>query len=281
MLEWLEIAGAAGQYLDEEENRKWLKDRYDRTLDYILKGETQIAIFGAGGVGKTRFSKLLMAEDPMALTPGYGADVTVKDDPLPGNLSARLLVAPGQRIFVDQEWPDVFKILQAARSVFVVNVVAYGYHAIDGTGFKSNPQFAELGTSDAAAQQYFTDRRQVELARFQDLAKGLENLTRPFRMLTLVAKEDLWADRRDEVQAHYGDLETSAYAQAVQDLAEKFEANGVKMYHNFLPVAQISENLVTPKGDLLVPTVAGFDGARRRNSVYGALRYFTDLLGRK
>lgn len=72
-------------------------------------------------------------------------------------------------------------------------------------------------------------------------------------MLTVVTKQDLWWEQRDEVRKHY----EGPYAEAVDGLRQRVGAQNFT--HKLWSVSLITKNLRDGEGQLLVPTARGYD----------------------
>ena len=87
-----------------------------------------------------------------------------------------------------------------------------------------------------------------------DLAAYLEKTTTPLKMLTLVTKQDLWWNEREDVTRHY---ENTEYA---TQIARIRAAKGDQHFaHEFGYVSLCLSNLKSGDGTLIAPTTAGYD----------------------
>ncbi|HXP83673.1 MAG TPA: hypothetical protein VN841_03080 [Bryobacteraceae bacterium] len=106
-----------------------IRKQAKRLLYRVRNGKVVIPIFGAGGVGKTTVSKLLVGHDPLSITAAYEPSPSVETRKLTGDIPGQLLAAPGQTARVRTHWPALFKKLATGESFGLINVVAYGYHS--------------------------------------------------------------------------------------------------------------------------------------------------------
>lgn len=267
----LELAKAVG---------KWdaFKNYAKRNYDWLARGETQVAIFGAGGTGKSTFSKVVTSENPLFVDSNYASDITVKTVSFTKDLSARLLVAPGQERYVEEVWPEIFQKMKKRRSLAVINLVAYGYHHFDLGGFEDFEIYEEGMSRDDFLAAYLADRRSVEIDGLRAIADGMQEVQSDVWMLTVVAKQDLWWDEKTDVKAHYSNKSDGGYSKILNDIEDSMTERGLGFSHHFVSVSQVVANLNGPDGNPLKLTCAGYDLDEHKKYLYNYLRRFNDLL---
>lgn len=267
----LELAKAVG---------KWdtLRNYAKRNYDWIAKGETQVAIFGAGGTGKTTFSKVMTSENPLLVDTTYESNVTQKNVMFPGEVSAKLLVAPGQERYIEDVWPDLFKAMENRRSLAVINLVGFGYHHFDVDSFQAFGVYKEGMNRDDFLAAYLDDRREVEIDGLKAVAKGMKEVEADVWMLTVVAKQDLWWDDRERVQQHYFSTKEDCYSRILQDINDDMHERNLRFSHHFIGASQALANFNGPDGLPLKLTCAGYDLDEHRKHLYNYIRRFNDLL---
>ena len=174
---------------------------------------------------------------------------------LTGDIPGQLLVGPGQEHRADRHWPSLYQAVTGGRSLGVLNVVSYGYHAFSPPSYRSLEKIYRDGmTVEAFMAAYGADRRDHEVAMLRKVVDGLSAARGDFWMITVVNKQDLWWDRRDEVRRHY---ETGPYADLIESIRRGVGERSFQ--HEFVPVSLTLGNMTTANGEVLASTVSGYD----------------------
>ncbi|NDW53145.1 hypothetical protein [Aliiroseovarius sp. PrR006] len=255
-----------------------IKNYAKRTLDAILNGETQIAVLGAGGTGKSTFAHVITSDNPLHFDSTYESDIEQKNVQFPGKVSARLLVAPGQARYVSEVWPRIFDTLEKKKSLAIINLVAFGYHSFDLSSFEEFELFTPGMSEEKFLEAYLEQRRGIELERLHALKDGISEVKRNVWMMTVVGKQDLWWSSREKVIKHYTDADGSEYAQLLAEIENDLGARGLAFSHHFVPVSHVVSNFLGPDGQILAPTSAGYDLDEHIKHLYNLTRRFNDLL---
>ncbi|WP_395141476.1 hypothetical protein [Armatimonas sp.] len=252
------IVGAGVAAATDRERRKWLVDQVKKLRRRLRQGTVGIAIFGAGGVGKTTLGTMLDESfDPLAAPRTYKSSVDTETYYFKSNDSQSLLVAPGQERRRATSWAPIFSDLYRSKKVVLINIVAYGYHASEET----------ITDFEIYQQQ----SRVIEQELFQELAQSLKLLTAPIHLITLVVKQDLWWNNQEKVKAHY---EQGEYADILTSL-QNHVGQG-RCPHEFIYASLVLQNLKDGTGKICVPTTSGYDDTLQHESY----RRLLDILER-
>lgn len=250
---FLEIAthAAVTGAFEAYEHRNDLSLWWDR-FTYILKHKKlAVLIVGSGGVGKSTLSKFLCSPSVKVPPEAYKESMLVERLSLPGGAVADLVAAPGQRRHIER-WEDLFdEVKKRGKTFGVINVVSYGYHA---TPLSMSELRGKEDSVPVPFPRYLGDCRQLELELLREVAKLLRRHTKPFWMITLVSKQDLWWPERKNVERHYCGGE---YSQVIEEIRKSHHATGFQ--HEFFSAAVHSQNFYQEDGKLLQPTAAGYD----------------------
>lgn len=259
---------------------KWevFQDYSRRTLDYLKNGETQIAVLGAGGTGKSTFGKLITAENPLLLDSKYQPNIEQEQVKFPGGVSALLLVAPGQKRYVKEVWPKIFQRIESKRSLGIVNIVAYGYHSSDLNSFEDFGVYQTGMSNEDFLKIYLVDRRREEMERLLSLQQGLEKVKRDVWMITIVAKQDIWWNDKKDVTEYYLNSSDGSYNSVLEEISRDFSEKGFTFSHHFIGASQVMSNLMAPDGTVLAPTAAGYDLDEHLKHLHNLIRRFNELL---
>lgn len=236
----------------------FLRRHAKRIVWQIKNGSVAIPLFGCGGTGKTTASKLIVGQDPLEISAAYDESWQVEPVDLPGDVPGQLLVAPGQASRVERHWPSLLARVADGRSVGVVNVVSYGHHSFGerwgGSSLTKHDLYRDGMTEGEFAEAYGAGMRAREVTMLHSLVAGLTAVRRDIWMVTVVNKQDLWWDRREEVRRHY---EEGSYAEQVDAIRRNLGQRSFQ--HEFIPVSLTLGNMVTPAGEVIARTVAGYD----------------------
>jgi adenylate kinase family enzyme len=232
-----------------------LYEAWQKTVELRLKLRRRLAqkrlalaIFGAGGVGKSTLGNFLDEKfDPLEPPKVYRASEDTEEKFLKTNPAQTIFVAPGQPErsgYVNKLLSD---LMQTKRLV-VMNLVAYGYHAT-----------VEDISVDVA--EYFQRNRALELDRWKELTERLTILPAPIKLITVVVKEDLWYPNNTDVRRYY---EQGEYTTILQHL--RSQRGEINCPHEFIYVSLTSHNLADKSGKVLANIVEGYDDVKRHHS---------------
>jgi hypothetical protein len=214
----------------------------------LTRKRLAIAIFGAGGVGKSTLGHFLDEKfDPLATPKPYHPSPDTEDYFLKSNPSQSIFVAPGQTErsgYMGKLLGDLGK----SKRLVVINIVSYGYHA---------PSEEYTGN----VEDHFTASRKIEINNWQELTGMLAVPPASMKLITVVVKEDLWHPNASAVKSYY---EEGEYAQILQQLRSR--RGEMHCPHEFVYVSLTSHNLTDISGRVLAEIVAGYDDVPRRNS---------------
>jgi hypothetical protein len=220
----------------------------------------RVAVFGAGGVGKSTVGKFLAGTlTDEELLKGYLDSFATEKLPISERSFGHVLVASGQRRRQSVR-EELLELVRDGKIGGVINVVAYGYHSFpgDAEGFRNDAAFRDGMDPPAFMDAYLAARRRDELEQLSEAADALSKAPKPLWLLTLVAKQDLWWDRREEVETHYSGGE---YKSLIDRIVGGRGKRGFR--HELVSAALTWENLSYGSGETLAKTAAGYDHAAR------------------
>ncbi len=248
--------------------------KYASRLHYWLKhGSVIVPIFGAGGVGKTTLGRLLAGDEPLEISAPYDESWQIDHVKLPGDVPGMLLVAPGQPMRVERHWSELFGNAHEKTCLGVVNVAAFGYHSF-AIPLKEHDGYEAGMSAGEFLLKYIAARRDLELELLRRLVNGLAAIKRPFWMVTVVNKQDLWWADKVAVKQHY----LADYEDTLASLRDSI--GGRNFQHEFLPVSLTIGNFTASNGDILAPNVSGYDQAVHLRHLQSLFDKLHDLIAR-
>ncbi len=232
-----------------------------KIFNLLKNGELKIAIFGAGGTGKTTLGKLLSGEFTLNdLFQNYQESVATEKYKLDGNIVGSVIVAPGQYRREDT-WNDLLRSLSGGEIKLIIHVVSWGYHSLGESSYLQKSSYVQHAlyqsgmTPEQFVEVYANDCRKRELDVLSKITPHLSiaDQTKTI-MITLITKQDLWWRDRLNVKEYYTE---GNYEKLIQDIRNKLgSANFVHEYHS---TSLVIENLISGNNEFLVLTAQGYD----------------------
>lgn len=249
-------------------HRESIQARFRKSVHYLREGSKRVYVFGAGGVGKTTLKLTLLSDFDVVKDAIYKDTATVEDEILPNaDVWSRIIVAPGQKDRRTNVWPDLFEEIRAGEAAGIIHVTAYGYHSIRrGTSLKGTTHWQRLPedkrTIDAFMPAYLEDKREEECDVWSDVISVASQAPNHPWLMTLVTKQDLWADREEQVRQFY---KNGSYSGAIRDIEQVVGERNVR--HEVTFASFIIQNFLGPEDEVLAKTVGGFDQNKQIESV--------------
>jgi hypothetical protein len=108
---------------------------FKKIFKLLKDGELKIAIFGAGGTGKTTLGKVLSGEFELSsLFQPYQESISIEQYKLDSNVVGSVIVAPGQ-IRREDTWDDLFRTMAGGKFKLIIHTVSWGYHSFGEVGY--------------------------------------------------------------------------------------------------------------------------------------------------
>jgi energy-coupling factor transporter ATP-binding protein EcfA2 len=238
-----------------------LSDKYLPTFKRLVKrikdGELAIAIFGAGGTGKSTLGKYLSGKlENSQLSSGYQESISIEKYILDSNVIGSAIVVPGQERRQDS-WDDLLRTISQGKISLIINVVSWGYHSFGELSYQQSSLYKSGITNQEFLKVYTEEHRQEEL---QALTKIIPHLSvadskkRKILLITLVTKQDLWWNDRLKIQVYY---QKGEYEKQIQAISNKLGSSNFT--HEYCSTSLVVENFVSGTNELLLPTTQGYD----------------------
>ena len=252
-VETLEVLSTATSTIELSEK---LIPTFKKIFSLIKNGELRIAIFGAGGTGKTTLGKLLSGKFELSsFLPTYQESITIEQYKLDSNVFGSVIIAPGQERRQDS-WDDLLRAISGGKIRLIINVVSWGYHSLgEEISYKGHHLYQSGMTSDQFVQEYTRDCQNKELEILRKIEPHISIADQKKTVLiTLVSKQDIWWNNREQVKQYYinGD-----YDKLVQEIRRK--KGSVNFIHEYQSASLVLENFISGAGELLSPTTEGYD----------------------
>ncbi|MFM7475681.1 MAG: ATP-binding cassette domain-containing protein [Microcystis aeruginosa] len=228
---------------------------FKRIFDLLKNGELKIAIFGAGGTGKSTLGKLLSGEFELSgLLQTYQESISIEQYKLESNKIGSVIVAPGQKRREDT-WDDLLRTLVGGKIKLIIHVVSWGYHSFGEFSYTQHWLYQSGMTLEEFLREYAAVCRNRELDVLRRIEPHLSIADqRKTVVITLVTKQDLWWNNRLEVNKHYVE---GAYEQLIQNIRNQRGANN--FIHEYRSTSLVMENFLSGDNELLIPTTQGYD----------------------
>lgn len=250
------MLNALGHFLDIQSILVQLKNLNDK----IRNKNINIAIFGTGGVGKTVVGLLLskLGEKDLKNSEKYlefleelanynrSKKSEYKSFKSESN-TCTLVIAPGQeKQYKDEYWEPIYKDIKDNKVQGLINIVAWGYNS--PYSFKHIPQLKKFESilenttrslTDKELKRYLEDNRKEELKRIESLVDEICNVEKLW-MITVIAKEDLWWNKKSEVINYYKKGEYNSF---IEEIKKRMKRN--KFHHEYVSVSLLINNLIT------------------------------------
>ncbi|QGZ91668.1 ATP-binding cassette domain-containing protein [Microcystis aeruginosa] len=252
---FVETIGAIGTGVGVIEISEKLFPTFKRIFNLLKNGELKIAIFGAGGTGKSTLGKLLSGEFELSgLLQTYQESISIEQYKLESNKIGSVIVAPGQKRREDT-WDDLLRTLVGGKIKLIIHVVSWGYQSFGEFSYTQHRLYQSGMTLEEFLREYAAVCRNREL----DVLRRIEPHfsiadQRKTIVITLVTKQDLWWNNRLEVNKHYVE---GTYEQLIQNIRNKRGANN--FIHEYRSTSLVMENFLSGDNELLIPTTQGYD----------------------
>jgi hypothetical protein len=252
---FVETIGAIGTGVGVIEISEKLFPTFKRIFNLLKNGELKIAIFGAGGTGKSTLGKLLSGEFELSgLLQTYQESISIEQYKLESNKIGSVIVAPGQKRREDT-WDDLLRTLVGGKIKLIIHVVSWGYHSFGEFSYTQHRLYQSGMTLEEFLREYAAVCRNRELDVLRRIEPHLSIADqRKTIVITLVTKQDLWWNNRLEVNKHYVE---GTYEQLIRNIRNKRGANN--FIHEYRSTSLVMENFLSGDNELLIPTTQGYD----------------------
>lgn len=177
---------------------------------------------------------------------------------LSGDPGVEIVVPAGQ--VYRQSISEVRADLVAGRYSGVILVAAFGHHNEGGLGFNSHALYQgnkERFLEAFRAAKLAEERKVIDLLR-----PALEDAPGKLWLLTVVTKQDLWWDRRQDKSSAYL---SGGWAETLKGVSTRRGERAFR--HETAFVCVVQANLEDPEGEVLFKTAAGYDMSKQAESV--------------
>ena len=230
---------------------------FKRLFKRIKDGELAIAIFGAGGTGKSTLGKYLSGTlENNQLSSGYQESISIEKYNLESNVIGSVIVVPGQERRQDS-WDDLLRTISQGKISLIINVVSWGYHSFGELSYQQSSLYKSGITNQEFLEVYTEEHRQEELQALTKITPHLsiaDSKKRKILFITLVTKQDLWWNERSKIQDYY---QKGEYENKIQTIRNKLGSSN--FIHEYCSASLVLENFISGENELLVPTTQGYD----------------------
>jgi hypothetical protein len=181
-------------------------------------------------------------------------------------------VAPGQERREDT-WDDLLRNLASGKVKLIIHVVAWGHHSFGELSYTQHKMYQSGMSADDFVAVYTAERRNRELDVLRKLEPHLAIANqKKMVMITIVTKQDLWWNQRNEVRDHYANGE---YEQIIQGIRNRIGSN--RFVHEYCSSSLVMDNFLSGADEMLVPTTGGYDHRLKSANFRGFLNTIESL----
>jgi len=215
-----------------------------------------VLILGAGGVGKTTLTNLLASgSESLVIAPDkykQSLDIEVASVKLKPGTKIEVTAAPGQPERRKDTWPELEAGIAKGKYRGIIQLVCYGYHSL-GLDLKSLKEYQPGKPVEEILPGVLARQREEELTVFRQLSPYLIATDSKTWLLTVVTKQDLWWEDRENVERYY---RTGEFGKAIADLVGQKPGQNFRseLVHSSLVIG----NYVDSRGLLLKTNTAGY-----------------------
>jgi hypothetical protein len=244
---------------------KWLgDDKFTKARNLISemwdvarRGKPTFLIFGIGGTGKSTMGQYLQTFRVDGLPLEYQTSIVTENSKIASHRFSQVIVYPGQKEFFDGEFTRSMGSISELRRPFIIICLAYGYRSIDPMqkAFINAPQGVEARNEE------------IEFAK-SILAKLPLLRLKKYTLITVINKQDLWWDEKNDVDTYY----ENQYIPLVDKFGNDVGINNLT--HSVFPMCLARSNLLNSEGISIKTGASSFDDRLRS----GYLTYFLTQL---
>lgn len=232
-----------------------------------------VLIIGPGGVGKTTLGQFLSGQDEKATSGSYVESVGTEEFKVADDVNVQIVIPPGQAHRRNATWDQLLEEVQEGKFRGVILIYAYGHHALGDISYKSHRLYDPNKGFEAFVASYLEQCLKTEEQILKIVCDAVKKCAAPIWVLTLVTKQDLWWDERDNVEKHYTE---GKYGKLVREcLGGKSERD---FRHEIVTASLVIRNLITGRNEILKKTVAGYDAPLQEKSFEKLLQVFGALM---
>ncbi|WP_419815264.1 hypothetical protein [Glacieibacterium sp.] len=255
--------------------RKSIAVSISKLIQWIRRKNVILAVFGAGGCGKSTLGLLMRGDlKPDTGAGGYEETTGVEKFSLSGNTLGYLIIPPGQSHRIPQTWPELFRLISAGKSNRIINVVAAGFHSTELEKSRIFPGQV-FDTDDAFIKAYIDDNLLREINALREIVPHIIAAPGKVKMVTLITKQDLWWTNRHMVEDSYS---AGEYGKLISEITSR--KGTASFSHTYVSAALVKQNLKTADGVAIAPTIAGYDDSTRNTNLRNASSKLLQLVGR-
>lgn len=270
-MDFYTTVGLASSAVTLADKSRDIKDSLDKIYRLLTQGKRRIAVFGAGGTGKTTLAYKLTGKAINSFT--YHESPNIEKVSMKGKIIGEYSVAPGQEKRADRYWPELYQEITKGKVNGIINVVAGGFHSvgIDNMSYTQTDYYKE-GSEGEFLNNFLTSQKDVEIDILRKLADEVAKAPNKIWMVTLVNKQDLWWHDRASVKKHYM---SEAYNTIIEDI---HKSKGIHNFnHEYISAALFNLNFRIGN-DFVRETASGYDEPLRTSNYSNFVKLLNSLI---
>jgi hypothetical protein len=235
----------------------------------------RVLIIGSGGVGKTILTKYL--KDGFLLKHNnddqikYQITTNIEHNALSSKFAGYAIDTPGDDWYSSKNDLLIDNFVNKWLNHGVIHVVAGGYSSFTNYSFKETKYFKQGDTESDFLKTY----REAQIANDIQILKRIKPIIKSAKrnmwFITLISKEDLWWDQRDEI---YNIYKNGAYGELINELQS---LKNIKFSHRFCSVALHHESFVSGEHETLAKNSSTYNTEIREKNLLNFINSLEDF----
>lgn len=202
--------------------------RIRRWARALLPSEGVVAIIGSAGVGKSSAFRFIGDNFSVARITPERVPTDEFDEIDSDEYSLKIVDTAGQESGRFIGLNRVGRRAKRVSRLLVIHVTAYGYNTAIPTRLRADIQaLTKARDAEKALEKWLSDERKLELSQLKTAGDAVAGILADHKrirhslILTLVLKQDLWWNNKEEVERYYMDLK-GPYQEVAQETAKRF-----------------------------------------------------------
>jgi hypothetical protein len=181
-----------------------IKSWFQRTINKLRFGKTEIYIIGRAGVGKSVLASFLRNSNAININSSYTSTRKPLHYNLYGSIPAEINDFPGQSWQYELNEIQIRNFSKNKNRKILINVSSYGYNSLADFDYTQSSCYEDGMSIQDFLKSFCEENRRKDLI-FLDEFFSKYNFNKT-KIINFVSKQDLWWDSRQEVKTYYENI---------------------------------------------------------------------------